>query len=51
MPYKCKPGELLKFQLVHLGDKRARCTMLVKEEWQQLGSLKIWPFLQAFMLT
>lgn len=29
-----KPGELLKFQIARLGDKHARCTMLVKEEWQ-----------------
>lgn len=32
MPYEHEPSELLEFQLAHLGDERARCTVLVKEE-------------------
>lgn len=39
VPYEQKLGELLKFWLVHLGDERATYIMLIKEEWQQLGSL------------
>lgn len=40
MPYEQKPGELLEHWLVLLGNEHAKCIMLVKEELQQLGSVK-----------